>query len=114
MPCHANAKLSLDNRNCSWLPRVMPPHSSPVTDPNQQPSPRYLRGTWIRDARSTQRRIPVWTLADRMRRAREHAGLEQRELAAKVGISRATVSNAERGVVVPRTATVQGWAKECG
>ena len=114
MPCHANAKLSLDNRNCAWLPRVMPPHPSPVTDPNQQPSPRYLRGTWIRDARSTQRPIPVWTLADRMRRAREHAGLEQRELAAKVGISRATVSNAERGVVVPRTATVQGWAKECG
>ncbi|WP_407922324.1 helix-turn-helix domain-containing protein [Agromyces humi] len=91
----------------------MPSHSSPAPGPNQLISPRYLRGRWIRETRRTELKIPVWTLADRLRRAREHAGLEQRELAAKAGISRATISNAERGANTPQTATIQRWAKAC-
>lgn len=45
--------------------------------------------------------IPVWTLADRLLKARVFARLEQNELAAKLGISRASVSNYERGNTEP-------------
>ena len=44
--------------------------------------------------------IPTWTIADRLRKARESAGLEQNEPALAAGISRATISNSERGVGV--------------
>lgn len=42
--------------------------------------------------------VPQWTLADRLRKAREHTGLEQQEFGELIGVSRATVSNYERGI----------------
>lgn len=56
---------------------------------------------------------PTWSLGDRLRKARETAGLDQRALAARAGISRATISNAERGVGNPNLATLQAWAAAC-
>ena len=41
-------------------------------------------------------RIPQWILGDRLRTARESAGLSQGELADAIGVARATVSSAER------------------
>lgn len=57
--------------------------------------------------------LPSWSLGDRLRKAREAAGLEQRELATRAGISRATISNAERGVGNPNLATLVSWAEAC-
>ena len=42
--------------------------------------------------------IPEWRVQDRLKRAREHAGLSQVELAQVIGVSRATLGNAEQGV----------------
>jgi transcriptional regulator with XRE-family HTH domain len=60
--------------------------------------------------------LPAWTLGDRLRKAREFAGLEQGELADRVGISRSTVSNYElgRGVRPPKWIVIRAWAHECG
>ena len=58
--------------------------------------------------------VPEWTMADRLRKARESAGLEQRELAADIGVSRNTVHNYERGRVVPRRPVVLAWAIRTG
>ena len=55
--------------------------------------------------------LPAWSIADRLRKAREAAGLEQRDLAERAGISRATISNAERGVGNPNLATLRAWAE---
>lgn len=41
--------------------------------------------------------IPEWTVADRLRKAREATGMDAREFAEHVGISRNTVSNYENG-----------------
>lgn len=57
---------------------------------------------------------PVWSVADRLRKARESAGLDQRELAERAGISRQTVSNAERGAGHPQRATLRVWAMATG
>lgn len=43
-------------------------------------------------------RIPAFTIGDRLRKAREKAGLDQEHFAQEVGISRGTVSNYERAV----------------
>lgn len=60
--------------------------------------------------------IPQWTLGDRLRKAREHAGMEQGELAVRIGISRGTVSNYElgRGTRPPKVVVLRAWAYECG
>ncbi|WP_230972861.1 helix-turn-helix domain-containing protein [Gulosibacter hominis] len=58
--------------------------------------------------------IPQITLRTRLRVAREFAGLEQSELAQRAGISRATISNAERGLATPNRATLSMWAFACG
>ncbi len=57
---------------------------------------------------------PVWTLADRLRKSREAAGLEQIDLADVAGISRATISAAERGKREPSRATLAMWAMATG
>lgn len=63
---------------------------------------------------STTTHIPVWTMGDRLRKAREDAGLSQAELALEVGVSRATVSNAEVGATTPLPITVNAWARITG
>ena len=59
-------------------------------------------------------RVPEWTVSDRLRKARETAGLDQAQLAERAGLSRATVSNAERGVGIPQRATLLVWAMATG
>lgn len=46
--------------------------------------------------------VPSWTPADRARKARDHAGLSQQELAELAGISRRSVVNYETGTTIPR------------
>ena len=46
--------------------------------------------------------VPEWTAADRLRKVRELLGLNQSELAAMVGYSRATLAGIEQGVRTPR------------
>ncbi len=61
-------------------------------------------------------KVPAWTLGDRLRKAREFAGMEQNELAHRIGVSRGTVSNYElgRGIRPPKVVVLRAWAHECG
>lgn len=59
-------------------------------------------------------RIPEWTMGDRMRKAREVAGLDQRAFAERLGVSRQTVTNAEKGHVGVRKITIKAWAMATG
>lgn len=58
--------------------------------------------------------IPTFTLADRLRKARELTGLDQIPFADELGISRNSVSNAETGTVMPRRITLKAWAMRTG
>jgi transcriptional regulator with XRE-family HTH domain len=58
--------------------------------------------------------VPEFDLADRLRKAREWAGLEQTELADRMGVSRGTVSNAETRARTVRRITVNAWARVTG
>ena len=58
--------------------------------------------------------VPTWTVADRLRKAREHAGLDQTELADLVGISRNTISNYERGQTAPKRPVLLAWSLATG
>lgn len=58
--------------------------------------------------------VPSWTIFDRLRKARESAGLEQDVLAVDLGVSRNTVSNYERGKVSPRRPVMIAWALRTG
>lgn len=61
------------------------------------------------------RRFPVWTLGDKMRKARELAGLSQAEMALKIGVSRQSVSNYEVGATEnPRRIVLNAWAAATG
>lgn len=62
----------------------------------------------------TEPAIPAWTLGDRMRKARVAAGLEQADLAKRVGVSRPTVSQWERGRSEPRATQLLAWADATG
>lgn len=57
--------------------------------------------------------VPAWTLADRLRKARDHAKLSQQELAAAIGISRASVSGYEAGYREPPRPVLIVWAMVC-
>ncbi len=57
---------------------------------------------------------PTWTLGDRLAKAREHAGIEQAELADRLLRSRATISNYENDVTRPADRVVRAWAEACG
>lgn len=58
--------------------------------------------------------IPQWTVADRLRKARIAAGLEQAELARDIDVSRNTVSNYESGHVTPRRIVLRAWSLRTG
>jgi transcriptional regulator with XRE-family HTH domain len=58
--------------------------------------------------------IPAWTLADRMRKSREHARLSQADLASDIGISRASVVNYESGRYPPSRPVMLSWALRTG
>jgi transcriptional regulator with XRE-family HTH domain len=58
--------------------------------------------------------IPAWTQQDRLRKAREHAGLTQAELADRLGIGRTTVANYENGTTLPKRPVLLSWALATG
>jgi transcriptional regulator with XRE-family HTH domain len=58
--------------------------------------------------------VPPIRLKQRFRIAREEAGLEQTELAERMGVSRNVVSNAESGRTRPRKIVFNAWALACG
>jgi DNA-binding XRE family transcriptional regulator len=58
--------------------------------------------------------IPQWDLSDRLRKAREFAGYEQADLERLTGLSRATISNYERGRTKPSKASMNLWSLATG
>lgn len=58
--------------------------------------------------------VPTWTVGDRLRKAREMAGLQAQELASDIDVDRNTVGNYERGRVKPRTIVLKAWALRTG
>lgn len=58
--------------------------------------------------------VPEFTMADRLRKAREVAGLDQAQLASELGISRASVGNYEAGNTTPRRPTLLAYAMRTG
>lgn len=59
-------------------------------------------------------RVPVFSVGDRLRKARETAGLSQQELADAVGIARASVVNYEKAHTAPRVIVLRAWALATG
>jgi transcriptional regulator with XRE-family HTH domain len=57
--------------------------------------------------------IPAWTVGDRLRKAREHAGLKQSDLANEIGISRASAVNYESGRYEPHRPVILAWSDVC-
>lgn len=61
--------------------------------------------------------IPEWTFGDRLRKAREHAGLDQAAMAATLEVSSGSISNWETGRGLPRGGEVrlaQRWEEVTG
>ena len=58
--------------------------------------------------------IPEFTLADRLRKAREFAGFEQTELAERMQVSRQTISSAENSHTRPSRGSLLLWAMATG
>jgi transcriptional regulator with XRE-family HTH domain len=58
--------------------------------------------------------IPTLTIGQRLRVAREYAGLEQSDIAAEFGISRGSISAFERGITPPRRVFLRAWAEITG
>lgn len=63
---------------------------------------------------NTAGQVPQWSVQDRLRKAREHAGMKQSELAAAIGISRNSVSNYESGTTPPRQIVLNQWSLATG
>lgn len=59
------------------------------------------------------RHRPQFGLTHRLVRAREVAGLEQIDIAEALDVSRATISNYERGVTRPSKLQLNAWAVTC-
>lgn len=58
-------------------------------------------------------RIPPSTLPLRLQQAREWRGYNQIDLAEAIDVSRATISNYERGISSPSRLQVNAWAAFC-
>jgi transcriptional regulator with XRE-family HTH domain len=58
--------------------------------------------------------IPEWDMADRLRKALRHAGLEQQEMAGYLGVSRNSVSNWVNGNNRPSGPALKLWALRTG
>lgn len=58
--------------------------------------------------------VPDFTLGDRLRKARTHAGLTVSELSERAGISEKTVNNYEGERVAPRRPSLIAWALATG
>lgn len=58
--------------------------------------------------------VPAWTLGDRLRKAREAAGLSQGDLSTAIDVSRRAISNYELGNYQPKRPVILSWAMCCG
>lgn len=59
--------------------------------------------------------VPEFSIHDRLRKAREFSGLDQVQLADRIGVSRGTVSNVESGRVKRiRPILTRAWAMATG
>jgi|SRR5581483_1812973 len=56
--------------------------------------------------------IPTWTVGDRLRKSRIHAGLEQADIARILGVAQSAIAKWERDERKPRDLLriVEGWA----
>ena len=54
--------------------------------------------------------VPAWTLADRLRKARESANLSQLELGEKLEVSNKVIGNIERGTTPTKNHMIISWA----
>jgi transcriptional regulator with XRE-family HTH domain len=57
---------------------------------------------------------PAWTLVDRLKKARQLAGMEQTDIADALGVARNTVSNWENGRSEPSASAFVRWARATG
>lgn len=57
---------------------------------------------------------PTWTFQDRIRKAREHAGLNQSALAEKLEVAPGTIQRWETGVRSPSKKSLQALAEVTG
>jgi transcriptional regulator with XRE-family HTH domain len=57
---------------------------------------------------------PIWTLGNRLWRAREEAGLDQETMATQLNVSRALVSKWERDKSEPTVRQVRRWSEITG
>lgn len=62
----------------------------------------------------TQTTTPMWTLGDRLRKARESAGLSAGELAAELDVHRNTISGYENDRHTPSRIVLRYIAMRCG
>lgn len=58
--------------------------------------------------------VPTFDQADRLAKARKHAGMDQAGLADAIGISRNSVGNYESGKTAPRPIVLRAWAMATG
>lgn len=58
--------------------------------------------------------VPQWTVADKIRKAREHAGLSQQQLADRLSVTRTSIVNWERGHTRPLRVLLGLLAAETG
>lgn len=58
--------------------------------------------------------VPIWTLGNRLWRARTHLGVTQQELAHRLGVGVRAIKEGESDKKAPRRATILGWAVACG
>lgn len=63
---------------------------------------------------SNQGSIPEFTIGDRLRKAREFAGMDMNELAAAIEIHRQTVARYETGVAAPKRYVLLSWSLATG
>jgi transcriptional regulator with XRE-family HTH domain len=56
-------------------------------------------------------KIPTWTFGERLRKAREDAGLTQTEMAAHFRCGRSTIAGWEGGAHHPDYLALKGWAE---
>lgn len=54
--------------------------------------------------------VPVWTLQERLAKAREHAHLDRFQMADKLGVSERTIRNWERGRIDPSRSAVIAYS----
>jgi len=58
--------------------------------------------------------VPVWTLADRLRKSREQVGVSQKALAEALGVTMRQIQAAENSEVTPKPILIMGYAMISG